>query len=108
MKRDFSKISVKQLKNIAKAAGIVFLLAFFYVCFEIYIPINPGSHETAIYTVQKGWGDDEIARDLEKLGIIRSNYFFRLYVVASLQHSSLKAGEYNLSPKMSIRSEDVV
>ncbi|OGZ79118.1 MAG: hypothetical protein A2528_00570 [Candidatus Staskawiczbacteria bacterium RIFOXYD2_FULL_37_9] len=102
MKRDFSKISVKQLKNIAKAAGIVFLLAFFYVCFEIYIPINPGSHETAIYTVQKGWGDDEIARDLEKLGIIRSNYFFRLYVVASLQHSSLKAGEYNLSPKMSI------
>ena len=53
-------------------------------------------------SAQKGWGDSQIANDLQKLGIIRSSYFFRFYVVLSLQHSSLQAGEYNLSPKMSI------
>jgi UPF0755 protein len=100
--RDFSKISPSELKKISKTIGSIFLLAFSYLCFEIYIPVNPGSHETIIYTVQKGWGDDEIAKDLQKLKIIRSNYFFRIYVVTSLRHSALKAGEYNLSSKMSI------
>lgn len=98
----FSNISPKEFKKITSTIGIILLLMFFYICFEIYIPVNALSHETITYTVQKGWGDDEIAKDLEKLKIIRSNYFFRFYVVMSLQHSSLKAGEYSLSPKMSI------
>ena len=100
--KNFSEISFESLKKVASAIGIVLLLAFFFICFEIYVPLNPGSHETIVYTAQKGIGDDEIAKDLLKLGIIRNNYFFRLYVVVTLQHSRLQAGEYNLSPKMSI------
>jgi len=100
--KDFSKISTNFLKKITLSVILFLLFIFFFICFEIYIPINPRSHETITYTVQKGWGDDEIAKDLQKLKIIRNNYFFRLYVVVSLQHSNLQAGEYNLSPKMSI------
>jgi len=100
--KDFSKIPPKFLKNIFSIIGVIFLSLFFYLCFEIYMPVNLSSHETIIYTVPKGWGDDQIAKDLQKLGIIRSNYFFRLYVILSLQHSELKAGEYNLSSKLSI------
>ena len=100
--KDFSKISTNFLKKITLSVVLFLLFIFFFICFEIYIPINPRSHETITYTVQKGWGDDEIAKDLQKLEIIRNNYFFRLYVVVSLQHSNLQAGEYNLSPKMSI------
>ena len=100
--KDFSKVSVKSIKKIASVVAIVLGLVLFFICFEIYIPVNAGSHETITYTVQKGWGDDEIANNLQELGIIRSSYFFRLYVVVSLQHSRLQAGEYNLSPKMSI------
>ena len=100
--KDFSKISPKLLKKITSIIGIVLLLIIFYMCFEIYVPVNPNSHETITYTVKKGWGDDEIAKDLQKLGIIRSNYFFRFYVIISLQHSELKAGDYNISPRMSI------
>ena len=100
--KDFSKISIRFLKKISSIIVVFLLLLLFFVCFEVYVPINPSSHETIVYTVQKGWGDDEIARDLQRLKLIRSNYFFRLYVVLSLQHSELKAGEYNLSPKMSI------
>ena len=100
--KNFSEISPQILKKISLGIIVFLLLIFFYACFEVYVPINPGSHETIIYTVQKGWGDDEIAKDLENLKIIRSNDFFRLYVVVSLQHSKLQAGEYNLSPRMSI------
>ncbi len=100
--KDFSKISSKFLKKITSVVIIVLLFLLFFVCFEIYVPINPGSHVTIVYTAKKGMGDDEIAKELQKLGIIRNNYFFRFYVVASLQHSQLQAGEYNLSPKMSI------
>jgi UPF0755 protein len=102
MKNDLSKISPEELLKIAKTAGIIFLLIFLFFCIEIYIPVNPASHETVVYTVQKGWGDDEIAMDLQKLKIIRSSFFFRFYVFASLQHATLKAGEYNISSRMSI------
>lgn len=99
--KDFSKISVKFLKKIASIATTILLLVVFFISFEVYVPINPGSHETITFTVQKGWGDDEIASNLQKLGIIRSSYFFKFYVILSLKHSGLQAGDYNLSPKLS-------
>ncbi|MCX6722035.1 MAG: endolytic transglycosylase MltG [Candidatus Staskawiczbacteria bacterium] len=99
--KDFSKISAKSLKKATSIITTVFLLAFFYVCFEIYVPIIPGSHETIIFTVQNGWSDDQIADSLQKLGTIRSTYFFKFYAIVSLKHSNLQAGEYNLSPRMS-------
>lgn len=95
------KINSKFLKIIVGLIGVLFLLAILFVIFGIYVPINPLSHETITYTATKGLGDDEIAKDLERIGIIRSNYFFRIYVIISLQHSNLQAGKYNLSPSMS-------
>ncbi len=100
--KEFSTVSPKSLKKISSLLGVILLLLFLCVCFEIYVPINPNSHENITYTVEKGWGDDEIAKDLEKLNVIRSDFYFRLYVVVSLQHGQLQAGKYNLSPKMSI------
>jgi UPF0755 protein len=100
--KDLSKISVKFLKKISSIIIALLLVVFFYICFEVYVPINPASHETIIYTVQKGWGDEEIAKDLKKMAIIRNNYFFNFYVFISLQDSKLQAGEYNLSSKMSV------
>ncbi|MCX6720387.1 MAG: endolytic transglycosylase MltG [Candidatus Staskawiczbacteria bacterium] len=99
---DFSTISIEYLKKITSIIGSVFLLIIFYLCFEIYVPVNPASHETIVYTVQKGWGDSDIANNLKQLGIIRSSYFFKFYAVLSLKHSGLQAGEYNLSPRDSI------
>jgi len=101
MKKDLSKISPKFLEKIASVIGIIFLLLIFFICFEVYIPVNPDSHETINFTVQKGWSDDDIASNLQKLGVIRSAYFFKFYTILSLKHLNLQAGEYNLSPKMS-------
>ena len=100
--KDFSKISLSFLTKILMGFGILFLGIILFICFEIYVPQNPISHETITYTVPKGWGDVEISKDLESLGVIRSAYFFRFYAVSSFQHSELKAGKYTLSPRMSI------
>lgn len=99
--KKFSKMSPRFLEKITSTIVTIFLLAVFFICFEVYVPINPGSNETIIFTVQKGWGDSEISASLQKMGLIRSAYFFKVYDILSLKHSELKAGEYNLSPKMS-------
>lgn len=101
-KTDFTKMTPKFFKKIFLSVIVLFLLIFLFIFFQIYIPINPTSHETISYTVQKGWGDEEIAKDLEKLGIIRSDFFFNFYTLMSLQDSRLQAGEYNFSPRMSV------
>jgi len=100
---EFSKISPKSLKTFLTVLVSVFLCAFLYICFQVYYPLNPKSQESITYTVQKGWGDEEIAKDLKKSGIIRSSYFFQFYVVTSLRDRNLKAGEYEISPNMSIK-----
>jgi len=97
-----NNLSMQSLKKAGSLVGTIFLLLIFLVCFEIYVPANPGSHETITFTVQKGWGDDEIALNLQEMGIIKSPWFFKLYVVLSLKHSMLQAGDYSVSPKMSI------
>ena len=100
--RDFSRISPKFLRGITLATAIVVLLIFGFLCFEIYMPFNPVSHETATYIVKKGMSRDEIAQELKDMRISRSNYFFKFYAVMSLQHLTLQAGKYSLSPRMSI------
>src|SRR3989344_6980096 len=82
--KNFSVISVNTVRKISVIAGGVFLLIFCILYFEIYIPFNPDSHETITLIIQRGWGDDEIADELQKLGLIRSHNFFEFYVISSL------------------------
>src|SRR3989338_8730215 len=100
--KNFSVISVNTVRKIGVIAGGIFLLIFCILYFEIYIPFNPDSHETVTLVVQKGWGDEEIADELQKLGLIRSHNFFELYVIMALKHNSLQAGKYSFSAKMYI------
>lgn len=90
------------LRGVGVIVAAIFVLLFSFIFFEIYVPLNPSSHESVNFFVEKGWGDDRIADELKKAEIIRSSAFFKFYVIVSLKHSALQAGEYNLSPKMSI------
>ncbi|MEK7658585.1 MAG: endolytic transglycosylase MltG [Patescibacteria group bacterium] len=80
---------------------IIGAIALILVVWEVYIPVSLSPKETIVYSAKKGMGDDEIAIELQKLGIIKSNYFFRGYVILTLQHSKLQAGKYTLSSSMS-------
>jgi UPF0755 protein len=96
------KINSKILKRDTLIVAFLVLVVFIFLCFEIYVPANPFSNTTVAYVVEKGSDDVKIAKDLQQLKIIRSPAFFQFYVVASFQHSSLQAGKYNFSARMSV------
>lgn len=99
---DLSRVSPRFLKRIFLVGGAIIMLAAFFIWFEVYFPFNPGSREVVKFRIESGWSDEQISRSLKSLGIIRSAYFFNLYAFLSLKHASLQAGEYSISPKMSI------
>jgi len=99
---DFSKVDIKTLIKGSKIFLILILLFLIYFTIEIYVPLDMTSNKSGIYLVRKGSGNSEIAKDLKELGIIRSSYFFKIYVIASFNHTELKAGKYDISPNMSI------
>jgi UPF0755 protein len=94
MKKNYSK------KTLIIAGTILFVLILF--CYQFFIPPKIWSKEFITYTAQKGMGDEEISAELEKLGIINNDYFFRLYVIISGNHGKIQAGKYSLGSRMSI------
>jgi UPF0755 protein len=51
-----------------------------------------------IYTVPSGAGTQSIARDLQRMGVLREPLYFRLLVRETKQGRNLRAGEYRLEP----------
>ena len=81
---------------------IVFGIVLASYWYEVYVPKNFFSEQLMEYKAPKGWGDEEISDELQKLGIIKSNYAFRIYVIFSGNNGKIQAGKYLLSAKMSI------
>lgn len=96
------KVKLRVFKKIISIISTVLLLGLIIFSFEVYFPVKPNSAENIEFWAQKGEGDEEIAIRLEEQGIIRNNYFFRLYAIISGNDSKLQAGKYSLSPKMTI------
>ncbi len=95
-------VPIKSFQKFSTIIGGLFFIIFVYICFQVYVPVNPISHESITYVVKKGAGANEISADLKNLGVIRSTYFFEFYSIVSLQHSNLQAGKYIFSPRMSV------
>jgi len=90
--------------------SIVFIIIFliligsllFYAWRGIYLPKNPNSKEEKIFTIQKGEGTREISSSLEKQGFIQWGPLFRIYTHTKGIAGKLQAGEYSISPSMTI------
>ncbi len=80
----------------------IILIAGFLIWQGIYYPIEPGSDETVIFLVKKGEGAKEIAIHLKEQGLIRYSSFFGVYALFEGKAEELKAGEYELSPSMTV------
>jgi len=96
------KIPIKIIKKISLYLIGFFAVVIFFICFEFYIPLNPSSREVAVFTIQKGWSNDQIAKNLKELNLIRSERFFKFYAILSFKHMQMQAGDYSLSAKMSL------
>lgn len=65
-------------------------------------PADPAASDPVTVTLAEGSGAHQIAQQLEEQGLIQSALAFRLYVRQQNLAHRLRAGEYELSPAMSV------
>lgn len=68
----------------------------------VFVPVSLGAKPAQMYKVERGLGYKAIGVALEKQGIIKNHGFFTLYALVSGSYNNLQAGNYNLSPSMSV------
>jgi len=78
------------------------ILILFFLSGGIFVPRDFGSSEKVIFRVEKGWGSEETALNLEKDKLLWWPTLFRAYVLISGNANKLQAGSYFLSPSMNI------
>jgi UPF0755 protein len=91
-------------------SAIILLLAlwaigagsYFFVQNKISNPLNSEISEKKNFVIKRGDGVKQIAFNLEKEGIISGKDFFEIYVWQKKAAGNLQAGEYELSPSMTI------
>jgi len=70
--------------------------------FEKLKPVSINATETKPFIIAKGSSVDKIAQDLQKAGLIRSAWAFKLYVSSKEVRNGLQAGTYSLSANQSV------
>lgn len=80
---------------------LIFLAAFsFYAWRQIYQPICSGAckyRPTIVVKIEKGMGVKDISSLLNQQGLIRSRFWFEVYVWAKRQEAQMQAGGYELN-----------
>lgn len=93
------------MKKIFALFLIFFLMAtigFSYFWQGIYLAKDKSSKEIKIFQIKKGETVEEIAKNLEKEGLIKSSIFFTVYNFFACTTPRLQAGYYYFSPSMTI------
>jgi len=80
---------------------LIFLLAVFYIRYQIITPLNPDGQEQS-FNIEKGEGVREIAANLKEAGLIRNGIYFEYYILYKGWAARLQAGQYELSPSFNI------
>jgi len=71
-----------------------------YAASQFYLPLGDG--EAQIFKIAKGEGVKEISWALENQKLIKSAFWFETYVWLEKKQNKLQAGQYSISPKMSV------
>src|SRR3989338_3003601 len=74
---------------------------YFFILNQINTPVS-GQFKEQSFVIEKGESLKEIGEHLEKEGLINQDYWFKFYVLGKGWAGRLQAGEYVLSPSMSI------
>ena len=110
MKINIKKIFKLELKEFIKSKKflIIFiscLLGLFVILFvfsyQVEVPLSKNVEER-IFIVEQGQGSEEIAENLRTEGLISNKWAFFYYIWLEGKTKGLQAGEYSLTPSMSI------
>ncbi len=100
------------MKKLVKLALILFILVVlillggFWYWNNQLAPADPRNSEKYSFVVKKGESTIEIAQDLKSKGLIKSDLVFRGYLKLSKKAGNIQAGDFKLSPSMTI--EEIV
>ncbi|MDK2823162.1 MAG: hypothetical protein PWQ67_1622 [Clostridia bacterium] len=81
---------------------LLILLVGLLILNNLFGPYKPGSKEEQDIIIKQGFSTSAIAKILANEKIIKNPKLFQLYVRLNKMDSKLKAGEYTLSPGMSM------
>ncbi len=81
---------------------ILFVLGTFYLVQGVYLPKNSTSQIEKLFLIERGQGVKEISVNLEKESLIKDENFFKIYILLKGKTKKLQAGEYLISPSMTI------
>jgi UPF0755 protein len=77
-------------------------LAYSYYNYALGLA-NSSDEAAAKFTIEAGQSVEEIARNLEKEGLIRSAALFQLYIALSNLSTKLQAGEYQIPQNLNLK-----
>ncbi|MBU4204944.1 endolytic transglycosylase MltG [Patescibacteria group bacterium] len=89
-------------KNIILLLVLICFISGIFLWSDIYLPPEPGSNKIVNFTVEKGQGAKEISIKLKSEGLIKHSSIFRTYVLLRGLSKKLQAGQYELSPSISM------
>ena len=83
--------------------GLLFIFAIggyvFYT--RLFLPVNVADQAVKAFVIEQGTSTVQIVEDLEKQGLIRSGFAFRIALKNSGKADKIIPGDYKLSPSMS-------
>jgi len=94
--------------NIKKTTKVIILVlcslffVLWYVWQGVYLPKNSTSQIEKLFLIERGQGVKEISVNLEKESLIKDENFFNIYIFLKGKTKRLQAGEYSISPSMTI------
>ncbi|MEK7168715.1 MAG: endolytic transglycosylase MltG [Patescibacteria group bacterium] len=79
------------------------LILIFFVLYikNLFLPVSSDS-KTVDFMVNKGASVSQIGNNLQKAGLIRSNIAFKFFVQVTNSQNKIQAGEFQLSPNLSL------
>ena len=86
---------------------ILFISQLFY-WFKVKLSPISTSKEKISFIVEKGKSAGEIGEELYQKNLIRSSLVFKLYVQFLDKSKNINAGEFELSPSMSVSEKPII
>src|SRR5688572_28627893 len=86
--------------GVALVVGVTVAVRQMY--FSYLNPVSSSQQTAQLITIEPGSTVDEIAKQLEDAGLIRSAWAFRLYVSSKEVRGDLQAGTYSLDASQSV------
>lgn len=83
--------------------AICAVVTYRYLQTQFFAPLDPAATEARLIEVEPGWSFARICNAIEEGGVLRAAWALELLARLSKVDTSIKAGEYQLSPAMSPR-----